>query len=225
MPGDDVSSSSKYDVTKNVNVDEKELNDYFIRPPTNFIASYFQYHPHQPKNNIPFSADKAYLRKDGGHRMWVTYRPYNPAIFYSLCLLYCKMSDTNTFIKGVTDWKHLYNRIEEHERSNSHQNSVDAHLLKKNHSSVDSLLTYGQRNLRKGQVINHRQILVRVIDVVKLIGKRGLSYRGKSNEAAYTLNNDNLDHGNFLEIITLLGKYDSTLKNHLDTAIKKSEKL
>jgi len=59
---------------------------------------------------------------------------------------------------------------------------------------------------------------------VKLIGKRGLSYRGKSNEAAYTLKDENLDHGNFLEIIILLGKYDSTLKSHLDTVINNSQK-
>lgn len=78
--------------------------------------------------------------------------------------------------------------------------------------------------MRKSQIINHRLILNWIIDVVKLIGKRGLSYRGKSNEAAYTLKDENLDHGIFLEIITLLGKYDSTLKSHLDTVINNSRK-
>lgn len=32
----------------------------------------------------------------------------------------------------------------------------------------------------------------------KVIGKRDLSTRGKSNEAAYLLINESLDHGNFL---------------------------
>lgn len=180
------------------------------------------YYPHQPKNNVPFSTHKAYFRKDGSHRMWVTFRSNNPAIFCSLCLMYNTLNDTNTFINRVTDWKHLYSRIEEHECLNSHCYSVDAHILQKNYGSVDSLLAYGQRNLRKSQVIQNRQILNRIIDVVKLIGKGGLSYRGKSNEAAYTLKDENLDHGNFLEIITLLGKYHSTIKTHIDNAIKKS---
>lgn len=51
-----------------------------------------------------------------------------------------------------------------------------------------------------------RQVLNRIINVIKLIGKRGLSIRGKSNEATYLLNNTFLDHGNFLELIILLSK-------------------
>jgi hypothetical protein len=47
--------------------------------------------------------------------------------------------------------------------------------LEKKNGSIDHLLTYGQRDLRKSQIINHQQILNRIIDV-KLIGKRGLSY-------------------------------------------------
>ena len=35
-------------------------------------------------------------------------------------------------------------------------------------------------------------------------------------EAAYTLENDDIDHGNFLEILLLLRKYDSVLQNHIN---------
>jgi len=61
--------------------------------------------------------------------------------------------------------------------------------------------------------------------VIKLIGKRGLSYRGKTNEAAYSLDDSSLDHGNFLEITLLISKYDSLLKSHLDKVIKKKFKM
>jgi len=61
----------------------------------------------------------------------------------------------------------------------------------------------------------------RIIDVIKLIGKGELSYRNRNNEAAYTLNDTSLDHGNFLEIIILLSKYDEVIKCHLDKVIKK----
>jgi len=71
-----------------------------------------------------------------------------------------------------------------------------------------------------------RSVLQRLIDTIKLIGKRGLSYRGAKNaEAAYTLNDLSLDHGNFLEIILLLAKYDPLLKEHVDKAVMQSHKL
>ena len=58
-----------------------------------------------------------------------------------------------------------------------------------------------------------------------MLGKRGLSYRQVENEAAYTLDDNTIDHGNFLELILLLGKYDVCLKEHLDDCIEKSKKL
>lgn len=68
-------------------------------------------------------------------------------------------------------------------------------------------------------------MLERVVDVVKFIGKKGLSYRGQQSEAAYTLDDHNTDHGNFLEIIILLGKYDVCLKEHLTECIEKCKKM
>ncbi|XP_041836765.1 uncharacterized protein LOC121652114 [Melanotaenia boesemani] len=75
---------------------------------------------------------------------------------------------------------------------------------------VQRLFKHKDGTDRKDQVRKKRQVLERVVDVVKFIGKRGLSYRGQQSEAAYTLDDHNIDHGNFLELITLLGKYDSS---------------
>lgn len=61
------------------------------------------------------------------------------------------------------------------------------------------------------------------IPILKLIGKRGLSFKG-SSESAYTVEIENVDHGNFLEILMLLSKYELTLKNHLNQTIELSKK-
>lgn len=45
------------------------------------------------------------------------------------------------------------------------------------------------------------------------------------NEGAYILADNTVDHGNFLELILLLGKYDVCLKEHLDDCVEKSKKL
>lgn len=73
------------------------------------------------------------------------------------------------------------------------------------------------------EVYKNRLILQHVIDIVKLIGKRGLSYRGHRNESALSLNNFNLDHGNFLDILLLLKKYDIVLNEHIDLFTKKAQ--
>lgn len=65
----------------------------------------------------------------------------------------------------------------------------------------------------------------RIVNVVKVIGKRSLSYRGSDFEAAYTLEDRSLDHGNFLEMIMLLGLYDPCLQQHLTECIEKSKAL
>ena len=67
-------------------------------------------------------------------------------------------------------------------------------------------------------------MLERIIDIVEFIGKRGLSFRGVIQEAAYTLDDSISDHGIFLELVILLGKYDACLKEHLTHCIKKSKK-
>lgn len=63
------------------------------------------------------------------------------------------------------------------------------------------------------------------VEVVRVIGKRGLSYRQEENEAAYALDDDGLDHGIFLKRIISLGKYDVCLTEHLSNVIEKSKKV
>ena len=63
----------------------------------------------------------------------------------------------------------------------------------------------------------------RVVYVVKLIGKRGLSYRGRNEEEAYTLDNVT-DHSTFMEVVKLLRKYDSCTADHLSCVVQNSKK-
>lgn len=53
--------------------------------------------------------------------------------------------------------------------------------------------------------------------------KRGWSYRGKRGEAADTLDEDTIDHGNFWEIRVLLGNMSSVLRNTSLSALNKGQ--
>lgn len=66
----------------------------------------------------------------------------------------------------------------------------------------------------------------RVIEIVKVIGKRGLSFRGGGrSEAAYSFNDDTVDHGTFLELVLLLSKFDPCLQKHVNECIQSSKQL
>ena len=53
-----------------------------------------------------------------------------------------------------------------------------------------------------------------VVDVTKVIRKCGISYRG-DQEAAFSLKNMAVNHGNILGIILLLSKYDVCHQQHV----------
>lgn len=68
------------------------------------------------------------------------------------------------------------------------------------------------------------KIIERVIDIIKLICKRGLSYRAHRNESTLSLLDPVLDHGNFLDILLLLKKYDIVLSEHVDKITERAKK-
>ncbi|KAL4103224.1 hypothetical protein QTP88_018601 [Uroleucon formosanum] len=78
---------------------------------------------------------------------------------------------------------------------------------------------------KKSEVHRKKVVVERINETIKVIGKRELSFRGaKDAEAAYTPNDDSLDHGNFLEMLILISKFDTLLKEHIDEAVIKSKK-
>ena len=59
-------------------------------------------------------------------------------------------------------------------------------------------------------------MLIRVIEVLKLIGEAGMSYRGKRFENAASLSKANVYRGNFLEILRPIAMFDVVFKEHLN---------
>lgn len=119
----------------------------------------------------------------------------------------------------------MHQRIEEHERVTAHRQCAEAYFVNCTQASIGHLLEGRQLRGNREQVKKRRQVLERIVEVVKVIGKRGLSCRQKHNEATYTLDDESLDHGNFLEIIRLLGTYDVCLEEHFSSVIEKSKQI
>jgi len=151
------------------------------------LQSLLNFHPKQPMIDITFQPMKAYFRKETNStfkRTWLTYSKSNNLFFCSFCLAFS--AEENRFTIGclASSSSNLYSRISEHEKSKNHENNFEAFLLNSNMSNINSRFTSGKRY----EVERNKAVLERLIDIIKVISKRGLSYRGAKNaEAAYTL--------------------------------------
>lgn len=151
----------------------------------------------------------------------MTYDENNQKLFCSVCLAYSDGS--SKFCSGFNDWKHTSQRIKEHEISKHHNSSAKTYIREKREKTVQYLLYGEQLQKRKIEVNERRCVLLQIIEVIKLICKQGLPFRGDKSEAAYKLDDSSLNHGNFLKIILLLSKSDDILKSHIEKSIKLSK--
>ncbi|XP_025194264.1 uncharacterized protein LOC112593893 [Melanaphis sacchari] len=203
-----------------------ELNK-FKKPNSHNLMYFFQIHPVQPSDDsiLPFSSKKVFFRNNKLNRNWCTYNEHSKQIFCSVCLAFS--TDSNAFTNGMSDWKHVYQRISEHEASKCHMQCSEAYFMHVKQKNIGNLLLNDQKRIQREEVKKNRAVLERIIEVIKVIGKRGLSIRSKNNEAAYLLNDPILDHGNFLEMIILLNNVvtsiSSLIKSTISNQIKQSD--
>lgn len=202
--------------------ESEDTVDYFSRPEPGRMQAFLMHHPKQDATNA--IVKRVFTNKDGTSRKWLTYCNQRHALFCFVCLAFSKTTDSSIFITGMSDWRHAHQRAVEHEKSMAHRACAEAYFLNCSEADINSLLRGRQLTVHREQIKRRRQVLERVVEVVRVIGKRGLSYRHEENEAVYTLEDSSLDHGNFLELIILLGKYDVALKEHLSEVIDKSRK-
>ncbi|XP_056373990.1 follistatin-related protein 3 isoform X1 [Hyla sarda] len=158
---------------------------WFFRPKSENVASFLLFHPCQPVV-LSFKLKKLSRRRDGKKRHWLTYSHGHGAFFCMVCLAFSKKTDGSAFIDGCIDEKHLYQRIEEHERSNLHNNSSESCLMRSKNMDISSHFPEKQTIARKEEVKRKRAILKRIIETIKLIGKRGLSYRATAEAASFS---------------------------------------
>ncbi|XP_034050132.1 zinc finger MYM-type protein 1-like isoform X2 [Thalassophryne amazonica] len=165
------------------------------------------------------------FHKHGTNRKWLTYSEKSKSLYCSVCLAYAPPTSESPFIKhGFKTWKHVHQRIEEHEKSKLHRDSADSYFMFAKKADIKSLLVGKQMSLHHEEVKKKHQVMDRIIDVIKVLGKCGLSYRGHRAEAAYMLENIDVNHGNFLELLLLLSRYDLCLQQHINSCTEQSKK-
>lgn len=77
----------------------------------------------------------------------------------------------------MRDWKHVYQRIEDHEGTSFHAKHCESYLVFTKSRTTDKLLFNEMNEKGNKEVIHNQQVLESVINVNKLIGKICSSFR------------------------------------------------
>ena len=71
---------------------------------------------------------------------------------------------------------------------------------------------------RQSEIELKQKDVEHLMDIIVFIGRQSLMYHA-TEETAADLNRTNGNHGNFLELVLLLSKYDQILQNHVRKTI------
>lgn len=152
------------------------------------------------------------------YRSWLIYSVTKDAAFCFCCKLFNKKSMSTLQEPGSKDWKNIGAILSSHERNTYHLENYQAwkelELRLSKNATIDD---FNQQKIKE-EAHYWRQILERLIALVRVLGTQNLAFRG-TREKLYSNTN-----GNFLKFIEYLALFDPLMNEHL-RRIKNQETL
>ncbi|KAL6545318.1 hypothetical protein OROGR_009192 [Orobanche gracilis] len=158
-------------------------------------------------------ASHHYVRKlrngDCIDRRWLVYSKELDRAFCFCCKLF-KMTHSKSQLatEGINDWKHLGDTLVMHENSPDHMRSLKTWSELRVRLNTNQTIDKDLQELIKKDTAHWKEVLVRIIAVVKCLAEYNLAFRG-TNEKIYVESN-----GNFLGILQMIAEFDPVMKQH-----------
>ena len=142
-------------------------------------------------------------------RRWILYSKKINKIFCFCCKLFSKSDSSQLASVGFSDWRNVLKRLKEHESGREHilcmKQWAELDLRLQKNQTIDK---YAQDQINK-QKIHWRQVLLRIISVVKTLAKQNLAFRGSNEKIGEE------GCGNFLSFIEMIADFDPMMIEHL----------
>ncbi|KAJ9565715.1 LOW QUALITY PROTEIN: hypothetical protein OSB04_001681 [Centaurea solstitialis] len=154
-----------------------------------------------------------YTRKIGNDyshdRKWLVYSKDLDKVFCFCCKVFkVARSKSQLASEGLNDWKHLSYALSLHENSSEHWINLKAWSELKLRLDKNQTIDNDLQELIKKDTAHWKQVLIRIIVVVKCLAAYNLPFRGK-NEKLYEESK-----GNFLGILQMIVEFDPIMQHH-----------